>query len=146
MWAGRKQFASDIRSGGTEQPVCVSTTFQNVCVRARAMTRELLCESLSVCGTCVGVCVWVGGWVSSIPIHQSHQQAALCLRRKMNHAQRNSSRCCCSPCHRFLLIHTRVAESGPDTPCHHNDTLQHFPHRKLTHEDTCIPHMMIQSI
>lgn len=90
VWVGRKYFTSNIRSSGTEQTVCdCMCRSQWVCVgHVLAKTRKLLCERVSVWDMCGRVCVCLCVWVSSIPIHQSHPWAALCLRRKMNHAQR----------------------------------------------------------
>lgn len=89
VWAGRKHFTLDIRSGGTEQPVCECArvpicAFAYVCQCTSNSARVVLRESECVGHVWACVCVWV----SSIPIRQSHQWAALCLGRKMNRARR----------------------------------------------------------
>lgn len=96
-WAGHKHFTLNIRSGGTEQPVCwlCVNPPARLCMRVhvRATARESLCERRRVCGTCVGVCVFVGEQHS----YPSKSPVGRPLPREKNEpCPTHSARCRCS--------------------------------------------------
>lgn len=146
VWAGRKHFTLDIRSGGTEQPVC-----DRVCTRLRVCACVSMCEQQRVsccardwvCGTCVGVCVCVGEQHS----YPSKSLVGRPLPREKNEPCPTHSACrCCSP----ATISSWFTLSGCEWDRHTSPAIatlrsQHC-HRKLTHKDACIPCMLIETV
>lgn len=140
-------FSLDIRSGGTEQPACdcvYPSTSLRACVRPCESNNVQVVVWETECVGHVWACVCV--WVSSIPIHQSHKWAALCLGRKMNHAR------CAQP-----AAVVPLPPFPPDSPraglwvgrthlaSHRHAIPSQCYHRKLTHEDARIPCVLIQT-
>ena len=101
MWAGRKHFTLDIRSDGTEQPVCDCVC---VCTRLRVSVhvQAITCERLSVWDMCGRVCVCVCVWVGEQHSYPSKSQVGRPLPREKNEPCPTHSALLFS-CHHFPL-------------------------------------------
>lgn len=144
VWAGRKHFTLDIRSGGTEQPVCDCVwTHLWVCVFVSMCEQQSVscCARAWLCGTCVGVCVCVGekhSYPSKSPVGRP-------LPREKNEPCPTHSACCCySPATISFWFTLSDCEWGRHTSLAISTIHSQHHHRKLTHKNARIPCMLIQ--
>ena len=138
VWAGRKHFTLDIRSDGTEQPVC-DCLCVCVCTRLRVSVhvQAITCERLSVWDMCGRVCVCVGGWAAFLSIKVTSRPPSA-SGEKWTMPDTLSTVVLLPPFP--SLIHPEWLWVGQT----HLAGQRH--HRKLTHRDAGIPGMLIQTM